>query len=219
MIVRQTALKLITNPALNGYGNSLRGSIAAQFPENELVHNHTAEGRFLYIYPRILYRVDRGDGYMTGIDEGSDLLKDIEPAIQSVEMKGNYCKVVEKQLTIKEVAFSSSKDFYPYTFRSPWLALNEENYSAYGGLKTEESKRSFLAKILTGNLLSIAKSFGYDVEEAIRVGSLKLREQKTFLKGTPMLGFLGVFSVNFEIPDFWGLGKSVSRGFGCVKRM
>jgi len=24
--------------------------------------------------------------------------------------------------------------------------------------------------------------------------------------------------VNFEIPDYWGIGKSVSRGFGTVKR-
>ena len=34
----------------------------------------------------------------------------------------------------------------------------------------------------------------------------------------PMLGFIGTFSVNFEIPDYWGVGKSVSRGFGTVKR-
>jgi hypothetical protein len=33
-----------------------------------------------------------------------------------------------------------------------------------------------------------------------------------------MLGFLGTFSVNFEIPDYWGIGKSVSRGFGTVVR-
>jgi hypothetical protein len=32
-----------------------------------------------------------------------------------------------------------------------------------------------------------------------------------------MLGFLGTFSMNFEIPDYWGIGKSVSRGFGTVK--
>ncbi|MFN3533267.1 MAG: CRISPR-associated endonuclease Cas6 [Candidatus Brocadia sp.] len=25
-------------------------------------------------------------------------------------------------------------------------------------------------------------------------------------------------SVNFEIPDYWGIGKSVSRGFGTVVR-
>ena len=34
-----------------------------------------------------------------------------------------------------------------------------------------------------------------------------------------MLGFFGTFSVNFEIPDYWGIGKSVSRGFGTVKKV
>jgi hypothetical protein len=32
------------------------------------------------------------------------------------------------------------------------------------------------------------------------------------------MGFLGTFSVNFNIPDYLGLGKSVSRGFGPVKK-
>jgi len=39
------------------------------------------------------------------------------------------------------------------------------------------------------------------------------------LKGAPMPGFLGTFSVNFHIPDLWGIGKPVSRGFGTVKRL
>lgn len=33
-----------------------------------------------------------------------------------------------------------------------------------------------------------------------------------------MLGFLGTFSVNFEIPDYWGIGKSVSSRFGTAIR-
>lgn len=45
------------------------------------------------------------------------------------------------------------------------------------------------------------------------------KEVKTTLKGTPMMGFIGKFSVNFDIPDYWGIGKSVSRGFGTVKRV
>ena len=34
-----------------------------------------------------------------------------------------------------------------------------------------------------------------------------------------MLGFLGSFSANFEIADYWGIGKSVSMGLGTVKRV
>jgi hypothetical protein len=33
-----------------------------------------------------------------------------------------------------------------------------------------------------------------------------------------MIGFLGTFSVNFEIPDYWEIGKLVSRGFGTTKK-
>jgi len=39
---------------------------------------------------------------------------------------------------------------------------------------------------------------------------------KTSLKGKGMIGFVGKFSVNLRIPDYIGLGKSVSRGFGTV---
>lgn len=33
-----------------------------------------------------------------------------------------------------------------------------------------------------------------------------------------MMGFKGTFAVNFELPDYIGLGKSVSREFGTVVR-
>jgi len=85
-------------------------------------------------------------------------------------------------------------------------------------LKKTTLKNSLLKKILIGNILSMSKSLGYIVEVLIKVESSGVMEQKSFLKGTPMLGFLGTFSVNFEIPDYWGIGKSVSRGFGTVKK-
>jgi hypothetical protein len=34
-----------------------------------------------------------------------------------------------------------------------------------------------------------------------------------------MVGFFGHFEVNFKIPEGLGLGKSVSKGFGAVRRM
>ena len=65
----------------------------------------------------------------------------------------------------------------------------------------------------------MSKSLGFIVEQEIKLKSINFREKKVFLKGNPMLGFLGTFSVNFEIPDYWGIGKSVSRGFGTVKKI
>ena len=37
-------------------------------------------------------------------------------------------------------------------------------------------------------------------------------------KGVEMVAFTGEFKVNFNIPDFWGIGKSSARGYGTVIR-
>ena len=65
----------------------------------------------------------------------------------------------------------------------------------------------------------MSKGLGCTVPGPIEGNILNIRGVNTFLKGNPMLGFLGEFEVNFEIPDYLGIGKSVSRGFGTVKKM
>lgn len=42
---------------------------------------------------------------------------------------------------------------------------------------------------------------------------------KTEFKNIQLNGFVGDFSVNFKIPDFFGLGKGVSQGYGTVKNL
>jgi hypothetical protein len=41
-------------------------------------------------------------------------------------------------------------------------------------------------------------------------------KESTFPARVGMTGFKGTFSVNFELPDYIGLGKSASRGFGAI---
>ncbi|MGQ9817977.1 MAG: CRISPR-associated endonuclease Cas6, partial [bacterium] len=77
-------------------------------------------------------------------------------------------------------------------------------------------RKQLLEKILIGNIISISKSLGYTIFEPIKANLIKIKEVTTKLKNIPMLAFLGTFSVNFEIPDYWGIGKSVSRGFGTI---
>jgi len=65
----------------------------------------------------------------------------------------------------------------------------------------------------------MSKSLGYTVPVPIKANINRLEEVQMFLKGIVMLGFLGTFSVNFNLPDYIGLGKSVSRGFGTIKKI
>ena len=65
----------------------------------------------------------------------------------------------------------------------------------------------------------MSKSLGYTVCDPLNAMIIHLKEVKIYLKHTPMLGFIGIFSINFTLPDYIGLGKSVSRGFGTIKRI
>ena len=38
-------------------------------------------------------------------------------------------------------------------------------------------------------------------------------------KSVVMNAFVGEFKVHYNIPDYFGLGKGVSHGFGCVKQI
>lgn len=217
MIIRQAILKLQTDPLLYEHGNSLRGYISNQFPQYGVLHNHNKDGSFLYFYPRVQYRIIDGMGYLIGIKEGLDTIRLIEPLIDSnIALKGNVYRIKQKQLTFGSAEFGIKSSLSSYCFAKPWLALNERNYQEYIKNENKKGRESLFKDILKGNLLSVSKSLGYVVDKEIEVTSLNLKARECFLKGTPMLGFLGNFSVNFEIPDYWGIGKSVSRGFGTV---
>jgi len=148
-----------------------------------------------------------------------DAIKQIESVLNELSLNRETYKIVEKKSNESEVTFGVAGDKIVYSFLTPWLALNAKNYEKYQMLGTWGKKKELLEKILIGNIISMSKSLGYTVPAPIEANIHHLKEVKTSLKGTPMLGFLGNFSVNFEIPDYWGIGKSVSRGFGTVERV
>jgi hypothetical protein len=47
----------------------------------------------------------------------------------------------------------------------------------------------------------------------------KFKEVKVNLKDKSVTGFTGIFQTNFCLPDYLGIGESVSRGFGAMRRM
>lgn len=219
MILNNTIVKIQTEQPIKAHGNSLRGYIADKFPQYDILHNHKKDGKLLYLYPRVQYKILKGEAYIIGLEEGVEIIREIEPQIETIIVNYETYRVKRKQSIFEKIRFGSENFFIKYLFLKPWLALNENNYEHFMGLKKTTLKNSLLKKILIGNILSMSKSLGFIVEQEIKLKSINLREKKVFLKGNPMLGFLGAFSVNFEIPDYWGIGKSVSRGFGAVRRV
>jgi len=196
----------------------LRGAVANLYPEERLLHQHREDGKVDYYYPLVQYKIINGECLIAGFKEGAELLTNLDLVTKTLSLGEQSYIILTKELEFYNISIEITDILQQYRFITPWLALNEKNYEKYQRLGSWGKKSELLEKILIGNIISMSKSLGYTVPEPIKANIGKLKEVRTSLKRTPMLGFLSTFSVNFEIPDYWGIGKSVSRGFGTVRR-
>jgi len=216
MKVRTLIFNFTCDASIKGTTDKLRGFFANKFGEFTLIHQHLTDKGLLYKAPLIQYKILEGDPFVLGINEGADVLQKIHADIDYLRIGHTEYQITERRVIFRTDNYGISDNGISYSFLTPWLALNEKNYEKYQKYGIWAKKKELLEKILIGNIISMSKSLGYTVPEPIKANIHKLKEVQTSLKSTPMLGFLGTFSVNFEIPDYWGIGKSVSRGFGTV---
>jgi len=210
-------LTLKTNSRVNQSPSILRGFFAQKYPQYELLHQHNGDKKLIYSYPKVQYKIINSNPMILGIGEAVEVVKQISN-IDHLDLKEKKYNVTEKRMIEKNVNFGVTKDIISYKFLTPWLALNEESYSRYKK-RNKTEKRKQLESIIVGNILSMSKGLEYVITDELKAKIVDLKKIKTSLKNIPMLGFLGTFSVNFEIPDYWGIGKSVSRGFGTIERV
>ena len=196
-----------------------RGFFTEHFREYTLLHHHLEDNKLYYSFPLIQYKLMDGKPLVIGINEGAEILQRIYLELSHVRLGPREYQITEKTIIIRTDDVVVTQELKSFSFLTPWLALNEKNYEKYQKFGSREKRKELLQSILVGNLLSMSKGLGYTVSEAIRAEIKNFKEVRTKLKDIPMIGFLGTFSVNFEIPDYWGIGKSVSRGFGTVKKV
>jgi len=194
----------------------IRGFLGSLFWDRPYAHQHRSNGGFVYQYPCIQYKVIEGVCLLIGFKEGIEVVKKVFHELKSLNINEKWEEILAKGLESYKASFSLISNQVYYSFLVPWLALNENNYEKYQKFGSWEKRKGLLESILIGNLLSISKSLGYTVNEPISAEIKNFKEVQTRLKDIPMIGFLGTFSVNFEIPDYLGIGKSVSRGFGTI---
>jgi len=201
----------------NSDAEKIRGYLGNLFWDNSYAHQHKSDGSLIYRYPRVQYKVIDGSCLLLGFEEGSDIVKKIFHDLNAINFSGKWKEILSKGLKRYTASFSISSEQREYQFLTAWLALNEENYERYKNSNQWEQIQ-LLKKILIGNILSMAKGLEYAVTEEIKVESLKLKMENMKVKDIKMIGFIGDFEVNFNLPDYIGLGKMVSKGFGTIKK-
>lgn len=198
-------------------GRRLRGFFAAGQEEGSLLHNHGEKGRELYRYPLVQYKVLRRVPTVVALEEGIPEVYPLVMERQELRLGDRVCPCGHLEIALSEGTVGDAAETFRYRFLSPWFGLNQENYRRYQEAD-EEEKKQLLRRVLTGNLLSLSKGLGITVQRRLEAEP-RLEERAVRFKEETVMGFVGEFSANFLIPDLLGLGKSVSRGFGAVKRV
>lgn len=197
----------------------LRGALISKVSNSgTLFHGHLPDG-LRYSYPLIQYKK---------LGEYATVVALQEAVPQLAELLLENTVAIKLRLGRRMVSASLSDVFRQNidmsvstamrTFEiSRWLPLNQENYDAYCTMDSLADKLAFLENLLLGNILSFAKGVGVFFEEQVRVSIVYILSTGTFkYKGVEMLGFDIQFRTNVRLPEFIGLGKGVSLGFGTI---
>ena len=196
-----------------------RGALLHALPEedNLLLHNHV-DDRYRYSYPLIQYKSIGGKAALVSIDEGIDAVMQLMTHGGVAVRIGNRSAEILQPADIqpKPVTLSVAPQFHKYILEK-WIPLNEENYQRYVRMERMIDRIAFLENILTANILSFLKGVGVYIEDNLQCHILNL-SQKVVMpkKGVRMLAFDADFRVNMLLPEYIGLGKHVSVGYGVV---
>ena len=210
-LILKTDLKITASPT------KVRGFLGNKYKEYPILHNHYGNDKFLYSYPYVQYKIIDGNIVIIGIDEGADLLKKIASELETLTLDKEY-KITEKLIYEHEFDIKPSAEEKHYKFLTPWLGLNQMNYQKYIKSNDWKAKKEILNNVLVGNLLSMSKGLGIIVNKRL-YAKTHFEQEIVEYKGVKMNAFTGEFKVHYSLPDYFGLGKGVSQGFGCIKEI
>ena len=186
---------------------------------SSLFHNHKSDSLVMYRYPLIQYKVSFKKATIICLNQGVD---DIHHLLQHPSMELRIGKgfqsfeVEDIDLHYHQVQVWESK--FEYSLLN-WMALNQKYHLRYKELEGDENAQiDLLESILKGNILSFAKGMDWFVEERIEVEIQNVKSIKLLpFKKRKVLTFCVNFKTNVSLPDYVGLGKGSSVGFGIVK--
>lgn len=184
---------------------------------NVLYHNHASEDTLRYSYPLIQYKRIGGKAAITCVEEGADIIGQFmseAPATLMLGTKETECEVAH----IHPARILVQTWEKPFTYHlNRWLPLNSRNYQLYMASSDDNERKEMLENILKGNLLSMLKGIGIHLEAELLVGINQISDPYIiYNKGVGLMAFNAEFTSNLSIPNYIGIGKNASIGYGIV---
>lgn len=197
-----------------------RGAINALMqPADILFHNHEEDGKYSYKYPLIQYKRINGKAAIVCVGEGTNAIGKLFFENQfDVQLGDRKASLEVESVNASQSIIQIWQDAFTYRIHR-WLPLNKENYKEYCEMEGIAERCTFLEKKLVGNILSLGKRLDVFFENRVACTITELDgPYGVWLKDVKLMGFDATFKTNVSLPDFVGLGKSVSLGMGTVTR-
>jgi hypothetical protein len=191
----------------------LRGYLGNLFVEDAEFHHHSDRS---FHYPLIQYKKIDGRLIVVGLQNYAPVLLNRVAQLDRIIVAGEAIRVHTVDIHFDE--YDVDAQTHHYQFVTPWIALNENNYAKFRNMAAER-RRPFLEQILVGSTLSALKGLGIYVNHRVVATISQYKSVKVRVHQNDFEAFHAHFSLNVGLPDFIGLGKSVSKGFGSVRRI
>ena len=218
----QTSVELRWDKALNGSpitrARQLRGALAQAFAGDDLFHQHDAEGKPLYRYPRIQYRWHGGNGITLGWGDAAERLLQLPWLDLDLDFGHQSVRVADALLMTNRGVFGVSEDLCRYRFCSPVLLFNQKNYRRYQAMTPEEQHLE-RDRLLIAQLLTAMSGLDVRFEGRLYATFASMRSQPCRYKNQDLLGLKGHFVCNAVLPTGFAVGHAVSHGFGWIMPM
>jgi hypothetical protein len=217
MILRIYTLTLEPEHPLRFSLTEFRLFLNQELAEYTALHKNNAAG-FIHRYPVLQCKMIKNTFMVIGINQGADCLEQLTLDTPMLGPGESSCRITIRDPSVRPEPFGCMDSVTVYEFLTPWLALNQQNAGKFYDLKGKPERDAFMQKILTGHLGTLAKSLDYGITDPVRCEA-KVRFRRERIDRENMMVFLGKFRTNLRIPDYLGIGQSVSLGYGTIKRI
>ena len=203
---------ITTSTDLTLSATQLRSYIGYKFVQEAEFHHHDGKP---YRYPLIQYKRIRDRLSVLGMERFADVVQENLSNLQKIYLKNT--EILINNMIFTRKTHSITEEITEYKFATPWIALNTDNYLKYNTLDKRFHKK-LLEKILTGNLLSMMRGIDCTVDYDLYVKINQFKQLPIIAHKHSFSGFYASFVTNLSLPQYIGIGKSVSKGFGMLER-
>lgn len=200
---------------------AFRGAVIEKVGREHILFNHHIDdNQYFFHYPLVQYKSIAKQPAILCLGGGVDEIhKLFNKSTWEINLKGERIDLVIEKLDLGNLTLNVWERSYSYQIGN-WFALSEDNYARFKTTSTDIERLEMLEKILTGNILSFAKGLEWRVEKEIKLRIGRIVKTKNLkYKNAHLLAFNVDFSTNVSLPNYIGLGKGASHGYGMIRQI